>query len=142
MTLQEKNKAIVTRFNKAFIEQGDVQAYQEIIAPHFINHSAPPGVPKGPEGVLYFFNEVLRPAFPDLSVEILDMLAEGDKVVTHKLFHGTHEGSFMGVPASHQTVEIDVIDIVRLSQGKVVEHWNVMDLESVLARLNVHQGVF
>jgi predicted ester cyclase len=141
MTLQEQNKAIVLRFNKEFIEKGDVQVFHEIIAPHFINHSAPPGTPKGPEGVLYFFNEVLRPAFPNLSVEIFDILAEDDKVVTYKTFHGTHEGNFMGVPPSHLKVEIDVIDIVRLSNGKVTEHWNVMDLESVLERLNMQEGV-
>jgi steroid delta-isomerase-like uncharacterized protein len=141
MNTQEQNKAIVTRFNKEFIEKGDVQVFYEIIAPHYINHSAPPGTPKGPEGVLYFFNEVLRPAFPDLSVEIFDVLAEDDKVVTYKTFHGTHEGNLMGVPPSHQKVEIDVIDIVRLSEGKIKEHWHVMDLESVLAKLNVQEGV-
>ena len=56
MTTSEQNKATVTRFNKEFIEKGDMKAFSEIIAPEFINQTAPPGVPKGPEGVMYFFN--------------------------------------------------------------------------------------
>jgi steroid delta-isomerase-like uncharacterized protein len=141
MNLQEQNKAIVARFNKEFIEKGNRQVFEELMAPDFIDHSAPLDVPKGPEGVLYFFNQILRPAFPDLTVEIFDMVAEGDKVVTHKAFHGTHKGDLFGIPASNQQVEIDVMDIVRLSNGKVKEHWNVMDMESVLVKLNVQESV-
>lgn len=56
MNTAEQNKATVTRFNKEFIEGGDINAFNEIIAPEFLNQTAPPGVPKGPEGVMYFFN--------------------------------------------------------------------------------------
>jgi predicted SnoaL-like aldol condensation-catalyzing enzyme len=79
MTTPEQNKELVLRFNKEFIEKGNIQAFKNLIAPDFVNQTAPPGVPKGPEGVLYFFNEVLRPAFPDLKVEIYDMVAESIK---------------------------------------------------------------
>ena len=60
MSTAEQNKATVTRFNKEFIEGGDMNVFNEIIAPDFINQTAPLGVPKGPEGIMYFFNHFFK----------------------------------------------------------------------------------
>ncbi len=136
MTTLEKNKSVVTRFNNAFIEGGDINAFNEIIDPRFINRTAPPGVPIGPEGVAYFFNHFLKPAFPDLTVEIQQQVAEGDLVTTHKKFHATHQAEFMGIPATGKKVEMEVMDIIRLDDGKFVEHWNVVDWQNILQQLN------
>ena len=94
------NKAIVRRFNKEFIEGGNMDSFNELISPDFINRTAPPGAPIGPEGVIYFFNHLLKPSFSDFTVEIYDQVAEGDKVTTRKAFHATHTADFFGVPAS------------------------------------------
>ncbi|MFN8352970.1 MAG: ester cyclase [Spirosomataceae bacterium] len=131
----EQNKTIVTRFNKAFIEGGNMDAFHEIIADDFVNHTAPTGTPKGPEGVIYFFNYLLRPAFPDLAVTIHDQVAEGDTVTTRKSFHATHQGDFLGVPATNKPVVMEIIDIIRLRDGKFIEHWNVLDWQSVMTQL-------
>ena len=131
----EQNKAIVTRFNKEFIEGGNMNSFNEIISPDLINRTAPIGVPVGPEGVIYFFNNLLKPAFPDLKVEIYDQVAEGDKVTTRKSFHATHQGEFFGVPATGRKVKMDVIDIIRLKDGKFVEHWGALDMQSVMAQI-------
>lgn len=136
MTTQEQNKKTVQRFNKEFIEQGNMDSINEIIAEDFINHTAPPGVPKGPDGVIYFFNGFLKPAFPDLKVEIYEQVAEGDKVTTYKTFHCTHKGEFLGIPATNKSVNINVMDIIRLKDGKFIEHWNVADLGSVMRQLS------
>lgn len=135
----EKNKAIVTRFNKEFIEGGNMTSFNEIIAPDFINHSAPEGSPKGPDGVIYFFNHLLKPAFPDLKVIIHDQVAEGDQVTTRKSFHATHKAGFFGVPASNKKVVMDVIDIIRLRDGKFIEHWNVLDMQSVMMQIGAQE---
>ena len=135
MSTAEQNKATVTRFNKEFIEAGNIEASHEIIAADFVNQTARPGVPKGPEGVMYFFNHFLKPAFPDLKVVIHDQVAEADKVTTRKSFHATHTGEFFGVPATGKSVVMDIIDIVRLRDGKFVEHWNLLDWRSVIMRL-------
>jgi predicted ester cyclase len=135
MTTTEQNKVTVARFNKEFIEKGDLAAFNEIIDTGFINQTAPPGVPKGPEGVMYFFNHFLRPAFPDLQVEIQRQVAESDLVTTHKVFHVTHKGEFMGIPATGKQINIEVMDIIRLKGGKFVEHWNVLDWQQVITQL-------
>ena len=131
----EQNKAIVTRMNKEYIEGGNVNTVFEIMAPDFVNHTAPPGSPKGPEGVIYFFDHLLKPSFPDLKVVIHDQVAEGDKVTTRKSFHATHQGEFFGVPATHKPVVMDVIDIIRLRDGKFVEHWGLLDMQSIMAQI-------
>jgi predicted ester cyclase len=135
MNTAEQNKATVTRFNKEFIERGDINAFNEIIAPEFLNQTAPPGVPKGPEGVMYFFNHFLKPAFPELKIEIQRQVAENDMVTTHKVFHTVHKGDFMGIPATGKNVTMEVIDIIRLKDGKFVEHWNVLDWQNVIGQL-------
>ena len=76
----EQNKAVVLRFNREVIEQGSETAFWELVDPSFVNRTAAPGVSPGPEGMLFMFERVLRPAFPDLHVEIHDQIAEGDKV--------------------------------------------------------------
>jgi predicted ester cyclase len=130
------NKEIVLRFNKDFIEGGSTAVFNEIIAPDFINQTAPDGVPKGPEGVLYFFNHFLKPSFPDLKVEIISQVSEDDKVTTHKKFYATHSGDFMGIPATGKKVVMEVMDIIRLQNGQFKEHWNVVDWQNILQQLN------
>ncbi len=129
------NKAVVVRFNKEVIEQGNETTFRELMAADFVNRSAPPGAPSGPEGMLFTFNRLLRPAFPDLSVEIHDQVAEGDKVTTRKTIRGTHRGELFGIPPTGKRVEIDVIDIVRLANGRYAEHWGVNTLPTVLSAL-------
>jgi predicted ester cyclase len=129
------NKTIVTRVNKEFIEGGNINTVYEIFSPDFINRTAPPGSPQGPEAIIYFFNQLLKPAFPDLKVKIHDMVAEGDKVTTRKSFFATHTGEFFGVPASNKEVVMDVIDIVRLENGKYLEHWGILDMHSLMTQI-------
>lgn len=66
------------------------------MAPDFVNRSAASGMSTGPDGMLATFNNVLRPAFPDLRVEVHDQIAEADKVTTRKTFRGTHPGAVAG----------------------------------------------
>lgn len=63
-SMEDQNKAIVTRFNKEFIEGGDTDVFTETISPDFINHNAQQGTSPGPDGAAHFFNEILAPLFP------------------------------------------------------------------------------
>jgi predicted ester cyclase len=133
-TLQS-NKATVLRFNREVIEQGDAAAFRELVAPDFVNRTAPPGIAPGPDGMLFMLNSILRPAFPDLKVEIHEQIAEGDKVTTRKTIRATHLGELQGILATHTPVTIEVIDIVRLKDGRYVEHWGINTLASLVAQL-------
>jgi predicted ester cyclase len=133
--LAAANKRVVERFNREVIQGGDEAVFRELMDDEFVNHSAAPGSPSGPEGMIFTFNHVLRPAFPDLTVEIHDQIAEGDYVTTRKTLHGTHRGELLGVGATGTRVSIDVIDIVRLRRGRYLEHWGLNTLPVVLAEL-------
>ena len=130
----EENKAIVRRFVEEVQNRGDLAALDELCAPDFVNHSAPPGVPPTREG-LEQLTALFRRAFPDGQMAIEEMLAEGDRVATRKTFRGTHQGDLMGLPPTGRRVEIGLIDIVRVVDGRVVEHWNAVDNLGMMQQL-------
>jgi predicted ester cyclase len=132
----EKNKAIVLRFNRECVEQGNEEVFAEIVAEDCINHAAVPGIPEGAAGMRHFILDVLRPAFADLKATIYDQIAEEDLVVTRKAFHATHTGQFMGISPTHKKVVIEVIDIIRLREGKYVEHWGMSNIPRIIAELS------
>jgi predicted ester cyclase len=132
----EQNKEIVRRFNKECIELGLLASFNELLADDVINQTALPGSSNGKEGIIYFLNEVLRKGFPDCKVEILEQVAENDLVATRKRITGTHTGEIMGKPPTHRSVEIQVIDIIRLKDGKYKEHWGQSNLADVLRSLS------
>ncbi|MDP4262833.1 MAG: ester cyclase [Bacteroidota bacterium] len=132
----EQNKAVVIRFNKEVIEQGSLTSFKELVADDVWNHAAPPGTAPGPESMTYFILEVLREGFPDIKVEIFDQVAEDDRVTTRKALHATHAGVFMGIPPSYKKVTIQVIDIIRLRDGKYIEHWGMSNLSEVIAEIS------
>jgi predicted ester cyclase len=86
---------------------------------------------------------MFRRAFPDSyftveDITVEDMMAEADKVATRKTFHGTHdEGEFMGIPPSGRSVTMGLIDIMRISEGRVVEHWAMGDTLGMIQQLGV-----
>jgi predicted SnoaL-like aldol condensation-catalyzing enzyme len=123
-SLQEQNKAIVTRFNKEFIEQGNLQAFEEIVAPDFVNRSAATlNIPAGRDGIKDYIMHVLRIALTDINVQIFDQIAEGDTVVTRKSISGLQVGEFLNKPATNQRITMHLIDIVTLKDGLYKEHW-------------------
>lgn len=131
----EANKQVVRDFNLGVIQDGRRDVFESLMSPGFVNHAAPPGAPTGPEGMWHTFENVLRPALQDLAVTIHEQLCEGDKVTTRKTITGIHTGTLLGIAATRRTVAIDVIDIVRVVDGRYVEHWGVNTLPATLAQL-------
>jgi steroid delta-isomerase-like uncharacterized protein len=132
----EENKALVRRFVDEVQSAGNIDALDEICSPEFVNHSAPPGVPPNREGVKQL-TAMFRQAFPDSYFIVEDMMAEGDKVATRKTFHGTHQGEFMGIPPTGQQVNMGLIDVVHIVDGRVVEHWVVADNLGMMQQLGI-----
>lgn len=131
----EENKAIVRSIFEDGLNEGNDAALDETISPNYVNHSLPTPVP-GAEG----FKQIIvmfRAAFPDLRVEVGDVLGEGDRVTTRGTMSGTHRGAFMGVPATGRPVEIPYIDIWRVEGGKAAENWVQMDMLGMMQQLGV-----
>lgn len=134
-TMAENNKAVVRRFNQEVIAEGNLESFKELMDEQFVNRSAPESMDNGAAGMLYFFNEILRPAMPDIHVTIHQQVSEGDLVTTRKTISGTQTGVLLGIPATGRVVNIDVIDIVRVKDGRYFEHWGITSLPEVLSQL-------
>jgi steroid delta-isomerase-like uncharacterized protein len=130
----EENKALVRQFVEEVQNSGNLALIDELVAATFINHSAPPGVPPSVEGVRVVMAMFQR-AFPDGRMTIEDMVAEGDSVVTRKTFRGTHGGDFMGLPPTGKAVRIGLIDILRITDGRITDHWLESDTLGLLQQL-------
>jgi predicted ester cyclase len=126
--------AVVRRFVDEYQSQHDVGVAEALLAPDFVDHS--PFGPFSPDrdGVLALF-AMLFAAFPDLRAEVHHQVTDGDLVATRKTFHGTHRGPFMGIEPSGREVAFDVFDLVRVRDGLMVEHWNVVDAMALMTQL-------
>src|SRR5919197_5080869 len=122
----EYNKALVCRFVEEAQTRHNLAAIDEYLSPEFVDHSVPPGLPPDREGVRMQFTMFIT-ALPDLQAIIHDQVADDEKVVTRKTLRGTHQGDLMGIPPTGKTVDIEVIDILRVKDGKITDHWNNVD---------------
>jgi predicted ester cyclase len=128
-------KAVVARFNRDVIQEGNRQTFDALMASEFVNWSAPSEALRGAETMWKTFASVLRPAIGDMQVHIHEQLCDGDKVTTRKTISGKHIGPLAGVEATGKDIAIDVIDIVRIRDGRYFEHWGVNTLAAVVAHL-------
>jgi predicted ester cyclase len=133
-TETERNKAVVRRFIEEVQNKKDPAVFDELNGPDFVNLSAPPGVPSDREGGKMFLWSFFS-AFPDSRWTIDEMIAEGDRVATKKTFTGTHTGDLGEIPPTGKSVTLQYVDILRLRDGKIVEHWLSMDQLSLLQQL-------
>jgi steroid delta-isomerase-like uncharacterized protein len=134
MSSDQENKSTHRRFVDEVQSQGRLELVDDFISPDFVDRTPFPGADTSREGARQIF-AMLRAAFPDHDAIVLDMIAEGDRVMTYKTFNGTHQGEFMGIPATGRPVSITVMDIVRYENGKIAEHWNVVDVAGLLQQL-------
>lgn len=134
MEVNSSNKKIVRDFNILVIQENDREVFDALMAPDFINHSAPTEN-KGKETMWHTFKNILKPAFPDLKVVIHEMVEENNLVTTRKSITGTHEGVLMNIPPTHKKVVIEVIDMVRVENGQYKEHWGINTFERVIKML-------
>jgi predicted ester cyclase len=128
-------KAVVQRFNYEVIRDGNRESFEALMAPDFINWSAPNEAMRGAETMWATFASVLRPAIEGMEIHIHDQLCDGDKVTTRKTISGKHVGPLLGAEATGKNISIDVIDIVRVRDGRYVEHWGINTLGAVVAIL-------
>ena len=133
--VQARNKATWRRFID-IVDRHALDELPEVIAPDFLGHDLPPGVPRGPEG-LRRFRETVHPAFPDARTTIEDVLADGDKVIGRFTVEATHLGPLMGFSATGKRIRLGLIEIARFRDGKIVERWTERDFLKLLQQLDL-----
>jgi steroid delta-isomerase-like uncharacterized protein len=133
---EQENKESVGRFLEGVFNQHDLSVYDELIADDFTEHEVIPGFPPDKAGSRKWF-ETMFQAFPDFGIEVHHMAAEGDRVAVRSSYSGTHQGDFMGIPATGRQVSIGGMDIVRIVDGKATDHWGIFDQMAMLMQLGV-----
>jgi steroid delta-isomerase-like uncharacterized protein len=127
-------KEIAQRWFAEVMNQGNEDVIEEICAPNFVDHDPLPGTGADREG-LHDFVKQIRSAFPDLETSVDDMLVEGDEIAVRSTFRGTHEGDFMGIPATGKKVAVANYDFVRMENDQAVEHWGTIDSAALMEQL-------
>jgi steroid delta-isomerase-like uncharacterized protein len=127
------NKELV-RHAAAIFSRERLEEYLQFYAPDAALHFLPPGLPRGREGARQYY-EMFLGAFPDGRVTIDDLIGEGDQVACRFRVGGTHEGSFMGAPATGRRVSTTGITIFRISGGQCVERWSEANFVALLQQV-------
>lgn len=134
ITEQDRNKVSMLQLIEEAFNKGNLSVVDHLVAEDMKERQR--GNNDGPEGMKEVVR-TLRAWFPDFEMQAEDVVAAGDKVWIRFAARGTNLGPFMGNPPTGRTVLIDVIDIVRFKDGKIVEHWGVPDQLGVMLQLGL-----
>lgn len=117
------------------INAGDIDGFGALLADDFVEHEQLAGLEPTKDGVLAFFR-MQRAAFPDMRMQVEDVIADGAKAAVRVRYTGTHSGEFMGMPATGKGVDASLIDVFVIGDdGLVHEHWGVMDSLAMMQQI-------
>jgi steroid delta-isomerase-like uncharacterized protein len=130
-------QTLARRYFEEVWNQGKVDVLDELLAPDYVNHTPSVGnPPPGPNGLTPIVLAIRR-AFPDLHFTIEDVIQTADAVVIRTRMRGTHRGDFFGIAPTHRTVDVMQIQIERVRNNRITEHWRVTDELTLMRQLGV-----
>jgi predicted ester cyclase len=135
----ERNQQICRRFFEEVLNQAHFEVIDEVVAPEVVSHSPWPGQRPGAEG-LKDTMKLFRRVFPDLAIETVHLLAAQDKVMGYFRVSGTHQGEMMGIAPTGAKVSYEEAIVLRLQDGRIVEHWAVADALTLMRQIGAIPG--
>jgi len=133
---KEKNKEIQQKFGEA-INTGKLENLKDLVADDVKDHDPAPNQGPGPQGYIDFFT-MMRNAFPDMKVEVEQLVADEDNVAFAYTLTGTHKGDFMGVAGTGKSIKARGMQISRFENGKMVERWGSSDELGILKQIGAN----
>jgi len=127
-------KALVRSYIEEVWTRGNLDAVDIFLGPNYRRHLSPIAEPLLLEGQKQRIAG-FRSAFPDVNITIEDVFAEDNYVIFRSTMRGTHQGVFQGIEPTGKTINVTLIDIIRVEHGKFVEHWGGPDLFDLLKQL-------
>lgn len=137
MSTIERNERLIRRYFEEVWNRGELEALDEIVAPDYVNHS--PGMPDprpGPEGLKPIV-AALRKGIPDVAYAIQDIVVSPDKVAVRVVMTGTHTGALFGIPPTGRRLTVEQMQIERIENGKIAEHWRRTDDLGMMRQLGL-----
>jgi steroid delta-isomerase-like uncharacterized protein len=132
----EDDKQAVRRFYQEVINARNLDAIDELLAADGLDHTS--GSQSAEQSRQ--FVSMLFQAFPDLRVEVHDVVAEGELVAARVTYTGTHQGEFVGIPATGRQTTVNGVDSFRMQEGRQAERWGGPDMFSFLVQAGVMPG--
>ena len=144
--VQEENKGLVRRFFETCINVGQIDAADELLAPHFCYHHSIYSATGGDINSLEEWKQkgpfvTLLAAFPDLHDTLEDVIAEGDRVVVRLTMRATHQAPFWGIAPTGKKIKTTSISIYCIKGKKIVEGWSEGDVLSIFYQLGAKPPV-
>ena len=133
--MSTEHKALVRRWFDEVWCQGRAEVIDELLASDAVVHGLGSDL-RGPAGFKTFYS-AYREAFPKITIQVEDIVAEGDMVAARWSGTGTHQGNGLGFAATGRQVRFDGMVFVRVERGKLVEGWNNFDQLGMLQQLGV-----
>jgi len=119
MTSESQNKLLARCFMEEVVNTGAADRLSDFLAPEYVApHIGVAGIDQAREHLLAF-----RHSYPDMVVTVEGQVAEGDIVATWWVMRGTHLGAFGGVPATGKKIRLRGVNVQRIRDGRIVEHW-------------------
>jgi steroid delta-isomerase-like uncharacterized protein len=138
----EENKVLVRCYIEEVWNKRNVAALDEFLASNYQRYTSPNTTPLNREAQKQRLAGI-RTAFPDITLTLEEIYAEGDRVVFRSTIRGTHLNIFQGIPSTGRQVTVSLLDMVRVEDSKIVEHWGGPDfwdwLQQLGAVVSVHQ---
>ncbi|MBI3740323.1 MAG: ester cyclase [Chloroflexi bacterium] len=128
-----ENKSLIRRYVEEIYNKANLNALDELLAPNYTRYLAT-GAPLNRDQQRQRLAG-MRAAFPDIHLEVVRLIAENDFVTMQVIVRGTQRGAFMGVEPTGREIAVPAIDIVRIENGKMVEHWGGMDSSVLIQQL-------
>jgi len=129
-------KELAQRWFSEVMSEGKTDVIDELCSQDFVDHNPLPGTSPDLAGIKDFVAQI-RAAFPDLQMTADDLIVEGDRIAVRSTMRGTHEGDFMGIPATGKRVEVSNFDFVRFENDQAAEHWGAIDSDAMMEQLGV-----
>jgi predicted ester cyclase len=137
MSIAEQNRLVARQWIDAFNARDDDAEAAARTAGYTAHAPESLDVPAMDDAAWREFLTVFLEGFPDLHLEVQGASADADMVAQRILFTGTHTGPFRGLPATGRSIRFETIELNRMTDGKVVEHWFQMDALTMFGQLGL-----
>ena len=135
--MSDENKNIARKLMEEGWNKGRLNVVDELMSPRCRFHDQVfPSLKEGAENYKQHM-QTCRSGFPDLHFTIEDTIAERNEVVLHWSARGTQRGTFLGMPATNKTGNVSGTSILRIENGKIVEHWSDWNLLTLMEQLGL-----
>jgi predicted ester cyclase len=127
-------KSVVLRLIDEVQTGGDYVVFDELIDPNFVDHTPSPGFSPNRDGARELY-KAFNSAFSETVFKVDFQTVEDGLVTTRKVFNGTHSGNFLGIEPTGRSVSFDIIDVLRVQDGRITDHWGVLNIFALMQQI-------